>query len=109
MSDSHTEYWIECVESALEEHGVTASKDQVIAVAADVEVSHDNYGLAFYSPASDPRNSEIEQLREELAIERSKVSCSRCGGSGRITTQGPYHSSNSDCMTCDGYGKTLPI
>ena len=55
------DYWLECVQQSLEEHGVTATKEQAQAIATDVQITHDNYGMAFYSPPSSDRYAEIER------------------------------------------------
>lgn len=49
-----SDYWIECVSEALAEVGIAATSEQITTIATAVEVGHDNYGQAFYSPpASD--------------------------------------------------------
>ena len=105
MSDAQRDYWTESIETSFEEHGVTATPEQIEAVAGDVEGCHDNYGLAFYTPSGDHRDTEIKQLRDELEKERNKRICSECKGRGRIVTQGPYHSSDSECSECRGEGR----
>lgn len=105
MTDAQRDYWTECIEIAFDENGITATPAQIEATAGDVEGCHDNYGLAFYTPSHDPREDEIERLRKELQAERNKVICTECNGRGRIITQGPHHSSNSECWECRGDGR----
>lgn len=100
-------YWLECVECALNEHAVLATPEQIKAIAQDIQGAHENYGMAFYQPES-PYPREVKRLESELDKERSKISCRSCNGRGRITTLGPHHSSNSPCDRCNGEGKHLP-
>lgn len=55
------DYWRECVADAAEECGATLTTEQVNAIAHSVEGAHENYGMAFYSPPSSDRVSEIER------------------------------------------------
>ena len=43
------EYWVECIETAFEEAGIKATKEQIRMVASDVEGSHENYGMAVWA------------------------------------------------------------
>lgn len=81
-------YWNECLAAACEEAGVNATSDQIAVIAGSVEVAN-------------------ERLKRELREERSKMPCSSCGGSGRIITQGPSHSAESECSKCRGEGRSL--
>ena len=109
MTDAQRDYWTECVEAAFEEAAISATPEQVEAVAGAVEVSHDNYGMAFYTPPSGEHlRSEIDTLKRELADERRKVICKECRGRGSITINGPYHSATSSCWKCGGDGRHLP-
>ena len=36
---SHSDYWLEAVESSFEEHGITATAEQIKGVAGDIEIS----------------------------------------------------------------------
>lgn len=53
-------YWIECVSIAAEECGATLTREQIAAIAGDVQSGHENYGMAFYSPPASDRYSQIE-------------------------------------------------
>ena len=55
------DYWEECLASSFEEHGITVTKEQLKAIAEDVELGHDNIGMAFYSPPSSDRIADIER------------------------------------------------
>ena len=69
------DYWIECVSQSAEDCGAILTKEQIAAIAADVQSGHENYGLAFYSPPASDRVDAIEEkwskrcdeLRKELA------------------------------------------
>lgn len=54
-------YWTECVSVAAEECGARLSDEQIEAIANDVRLAHDNYGMAFYSPPAGDRYAEIER------------------------------------------------
>lgn len=101
------EYWVECIAQSAENCGAILTKEQIEAIAADVQASHENYGLAFYQPSIDehPVFSENKQLKKQLQEEREKILCRECNGHGRIIIQGPYHSSDSQCWKCSGYGR----
>ncbi len=61
---NHTDYWTECLAQSLEEHGVPASPDQIANIASDVEVSHDNYGMAFgHDAIPNPVQTELDQTK----------------------------------------------
>lgn len=66
------------------------------------------FEYASYSVATPSSDSEIKRLEKELEIERSKVPCSSCMGSGTEVSHGPFHSSYRRCSTCRGEGKILP-
>ena len=100
-------YWEECVANAIEEAHVTASLAQVNLIAESVRGAHENYGMAFYQPEN-PLIGEVSNLKRELKKEKEKVFCLNCEGTGRIITNGPSHSSNSECMKCRGAGKYNP-
>lgn len=55
-----------------------------------------------------PETDRADKAEKELKIERRKVHCRECSGSGRIYTPGPYHGSDSQCWKCQGEGKHLP-
>jgi DnaJ-class molecular chaperone len=103
------DYWQECVAQSLDEHGVTATDEQINAIASDIEGAHENYGMAFYQP-SGPSQSErdLKEAQRKLRAEQEKVTCRECKGRGRIILNGPYHSSNSECHKCRGEGRHAP-
>ena len=102
-------YWKECIECAFDEAGIIATVEQIEHVADTVRVSHDNYGMAFYSPpASEHLRSEIDDLKRKIKREQNKVHCRECDGLGSITTPGPVQSSTSQCWKCNGEGRVDP-
>lgn len=64
MSEASKDYWIECISSSLEEHGVRASSEQIKLIADDIEGAHECYGMAFYSPPPSDRIAVIESEHE---------------------------------------------
>lgn len=40
------DYWKECIEEALDDAGITATKEQIETIVGWVEGAHDNYGMA---------------------------------------------------------------
>lgn len=105
---AYDDYWLECVQQAMEEAEIVATPAQVNFVAEAVHAHHDNYGLAFYQPTENPLAPELKRVKAELADELRMVHCEECGGKGSITMPGPYHSITSRCWKCDGHGRHLP-
>lgn len=99
-------YWEECLSSSFEEHGIIASKEQIEAIASDIQISHENYGLAFHVPEN-PLINELRKVKEELKKEKEKVICEKCKGRGLITSNYGTFTSNSQCSKCRGEGKCL--
>ena len=67
------DYWEECIESAFNEAGITATQEQIKSVAADVAVSHENYGMAFgYDCIPNPLLSEMQKLKQEIKQNKEK-------------------------------------
>lgn len=67
-ADPHAEYWIECLSQSLEEHGVSATREQIAAIAKDVEGAHECHGQAFYQPEN-PMIDQVRQIKEQHARE----------------------------------------
>lgn len=102
-------YWEEAFCAALEEANIQLPSQELIERASKViEGAHENYGMAHgYDCIPNPLIIENEKLTKELKVEREKVHCRECEGSGWTTTLGPYHSSTSRCYKCNGEGKVL--
>jgi DnaJ-class molecular chaperone len=104
------DYWIEAVESSLEEAGIIAIPQQITNIAGDMEVAHEQYGMAFghdvaSSNLQSAKDAEIADLRRQLCAEKEKITCTECVGKGSITIPGPYHSGTSTCYKCKGNGR----
>ena len=97
-------YWEECLASSFDEHGIIVTTEQLKAVASDIQIGHENIGLAFYVPEN-PMISEVARLNTELKDEREKVICRECSGYGRIITYWGTRQSNSECRKCAGEGR----
>lgn len=103
----YIKYWEECLSSSFEEHGVMVTPEQLTAIAEDVKNGNENYGQAFYQPEN-PMIEENKKLAKALAVEKGKIGCLECRGSGRIIENFANRSSNSQCYKCHGEGKHLP-
>ncbi|MCE0464861.1 hypothetical protein [Pseudomonas uvaldensis] len=108
MSYSRADYYAEGLSESFDEHGITATPEQIRAVAADVVVWSENISQAFYIPVEDPRDNEVSNLRKLLQRERGKVVCRECKGSGSYVSHGPYHSATGACHKCNGEGRHDP-
>lgn len=110
MADWQTDLWAETIECSFEEHGITATTEQLQAVAADVQCAHENWGMATGLDVatanfkSDERR-QIEDLQKELRREQNMVTCRTCNGFGYIRINGPYHYSDETCHKCNGRGR----
>lgn len=60
-----TDYWKECIAEAASECGLSLTEEQLETLAGAVEVSYENYGMAYYSPPSTDRISEIEREHKQ--------------------------------------------
>jgi len=98
-------YWNECIEAAFDEAGITATKEQIEAVADCVQGAHENYGIYMgYDAIPSPLKLENEDLKKKLDKERNKQICPKCKGKCVEITYGPCHSGISDCFKCKGTG-----
>ena len=55
------DYWKECVSSAADKCGLVMTDEQLKCIADSVEIGHDNYGMAYYSPPAGDRIADIER------------------------------------------------
>jgi hypothetical protein len=65
MDGVYLNYWIETIESSLDECGIVATREQIKKIAENVQISHENYGLSFYSPPSEDRIYDIQRENEK--------------------------------------------
>lgn len=57
---SKLEYYAEGLGESFEQHGVTATQEQITNIAADVLVCVEHEGMAFYTPPASERLEQIE-------------------------------------------------
>jgi DnaJ-class molecular chaperone len=105
-----SDYWFDSVKSSLSEAGILATQKQIEQIAGDMEVSHDQYDMAFgYDVASQnlqaSKNNEIVKLKKKLREEQEKQTCKECNGRGYVREQGPVHGSEFTCYKCKGAGR----
>jgi len=100
------DFWQECISEAFEDAKIIATQEQVDTVASWAEGAHENYGMSHgYDCIPNPLEDENKELKRELRIERDKILCKECNGSGSITIHGPVHSGTSQCSDCRGDGR----
>jgi len=105
----HMRYWKESIEAALDEACLTATPAQIETIVKCVEISHDQYGMAFgHDCIPNPVVLENDRLKKALKIEQDKVGCKTCNGRGSITENFGTRSSTSRCDRCNGEGKHSP-
>lgn len=109
MSDARRDFWIEAVSESFDEHGITASAEQIEAIADDFSHVQDGIDLAFGRPSGpSPEAEQIKELERKLDEERDKVTCRICRGTGEERIDGPSHYSVQPCLKCRGQGRHLP-
>ena len=107
---NRNDYWVESVGSSFDEHGIEATPATIAMVAGDMEISHQQEGMAFGDDVASEnlageRMRKFDRLVQELKDERSKVVCPICKGRGSLIDNGPCHSSTSECYKCRGDGR----
>jgi hypothetical protein len=99
-------YWEICVEESLGEHGVTASREQIAAIAKDMESARGMEGEACgYYNIPNPERAEIKYLEAALKKERGLIFCRACNGTGRLRYNAGPWGVDTQCDTCQGNGK----
>ena len=70
---AENDYWSECIWSAADECALELTAEQHKCLVESVQVAHENYGMAFYSPPWSDRldsiNSELEAKFRSLQAE----------------------------------------
>ncbi len=105
--DPRLEYWEECLSQSFDEHGISATREQIAAIAIDIEAGRDCMSMAFHVPEN-PLARELKETQAALAHEQKLIFCETCRGTGRLTSYGGTFQSTSDCWKCRGKGKHLP-
>ena len=82
MKDYYLEYWIEAVECACYEAGVSLTKEQATQIAGSMQMSHENQGMAFGhdcipNPLSTELDNERRKKKDELKAAEAKGRCAR--------------------------------
>lgn len=104
-------YWKEALIAAFEDADIPLPSDEKLDQAASVlEGAHDNYGQSHgHDHIPNPIEQENKRLEKALQVEKSKVGCQTCQGTGRLESPvGTSHWSNTECYKCNGEGKVIP-
>ena len=64
------DYWKECIISGLDEIGVSLLPEQITKLAKCIQISHENIGMAFYTP---PTTDRLEDLEREYNTKLKKI------------------------------------
>jgi len=107
---TNKEYWIEAVESSLDEHGLIATTEQVEKIADDMRINAEHQSMVFGSDVASENLSqswknEIDGLKKALRDEQEKVVCPICLGKGRVKHSCGTFFSESECFRCKGKGR----
>ena len=106
------DYWIECVSSSLDEHGIVATVEQIEAIADDISTGQDNYNLVTGIEQAtlnshDAKDNEIAELKRLLKLEEDKIGCPECSGRGAFYDK-VLDRFLEKCSKCNGEGKIFP-
>jgi hypothetical protein len=108
---SANEYWESCIAEALDDAGITASKEQIEIIAGWVEGAHDNYSTAMgYDVIPNPviyqAEKELARIKKAQADNdqwiRSTNPCKRCTTTGWVIDG---WGRDMRCDYCDGKGR----
>lgn len=101
------DYWEECIANAAEECELAITPNQLKYLADAVCVGVETIGMCFRVPEN-PLERELETAKASLKIEREKIVCPECLGTGIYVICGPYHWASMNCSKCRGEGKVSP-
>ena len=60
------DHWDECISEALDDAGITATKEQIKNIAGWVQGAHENYGMAYgHDCIPNPLQTEIDTLKKK--------------------------------------------
>lgn len=104
-----SDYWKNCVFEILDRVGVSLTEDQTKEIECYIDGCE---SVEFEATGRDcipnPQIEENKRLSKALEVERSKVTCRECNGTGTITEPvGTSHWSTSQCDKCKGEGRHL--
>lgn len=107
MSD---DYWTEHAEIAMDEAKLSASPEQIQAIAGVIESAHEFFGQSMGHDVAnrnwhESKEQEVKDLKQELLAERNKTVCKECRGKGWIIENFLERSSTSTCWKCHGDGR----
>lgn len=107
MTDSaKLDYWEECLADSFQEHGITVTREQLHAIADDVEGAHDCYGMAFYTPPASDRISVIEsEWKAKFDRLQREFDAYRCNAETAVKQALHQHSDAQ--VTIGEYGEVL--
>lgn len=106
--DSHFKYWIEAVQSGLEELGKPniLNYDEILIMANVIQGCEENKSMYFGEDCiPNPLEAENKKLKIAFEKERNKVECSLCKGKGILISYGGTLQFTSQCDKCHGEGK----
>lgn len=100
---SEFDYWAEVVGQSFDEHGIVYTREQVQAIARDMEGAQQEYDQTSYQPP-DPVHRELAETKAALAKEREVEGCRTCKGRGWYAVDILGRVSRETCTDCDGRG-----
>lgn len=103
MTMADFNYWQEAVGQSFDEHGIVYTREQVAAIAKDMEGAHQEHGQTSYQPP-DPVHRELAETKAALAKERDVAGCRACKGRGWNAIDILGRISRETCIDCDGRG-----
>ena len=96
-------YWAECISDAADGCGLQLTAEQLAELADGVRIAHEQYSMAFYSPPSTDRLSEIERRHEEEASQiKARLERAEEGAKTAIRRALGIHSDALISITDDG-------
>lgn len=103
------QYWRICAEGISDEMELSLPSEKLDQLADLVsraaEMETESCGHQFIP---NPDREEIERLQKLVILERSKVTCKECSGTGRyVSNSGPWQVSGN-CHKCHGEGRHKP-
>lgn len=64
------DYWRGCISQAAEDCNLILTKEQLQCLSESVEISHNNYDMAFYSP---PNSERLDDIEKEYKLKIKKM------------------------------------